>query len=68
MGYFDSKKVAITGGAWFLGRFVVDGLRDAGCENVFAPRSEENDLASDPNDLTIDFCAEYWYSYFKTDR
>ena len=53
MGYFDSKKVAVTGGAGFLGRFVVDGLRDAGCENVFVPRSEEYDLAKEADVIRL---------------
>ena len=53
MGYFDSKKVAVTGGAGFLGRFVVDRLRDAGCENVFAPRSEEYDLAKEADVIRL---------------
>ena len=53
MGYFDSKKVAVTGGAGFLGRFVVDRLRDAGCENMFAPRSEEYDLAKEADVIRL---------------
>ena len=38
------KRIVVTGGAGFLGSFVVDKLRERGCNNVFAPRSKEYDL------------------------
>lgn len=47
MGYFDSKRVAVTGGAGFLGRFVVEKLHEAGCREVFVPRSAEYDLTNE---------------------
>jgi GDP-L-fucose synthase len=34
----------VTGGAGFLGSFVVEKLRARGCHNVFVPRSAEYDL------------------------
>jgi GDP-L-fucose synthase len=34
----------VTGGAGFLGSFVVEGLRARGCREVFVPRSREYDL------------------------
>jgi GDP-L-fucose synthase len=37
------KKVVVTGGAGFLGRFLVQRLRDAGAD-VFVPRSKDYDL------------------------
>jgi GDP-L-fucose synthase len=40
---FPYKKVVVTGGAGFLGRFLVQRLRDAGAE-VFVPRSRDYDL------------------------
>ncbi|HWT03642.1 MAG TPA: GDP-L-fucose synthase [Pyrinomonadaceae bacterium] len=40
---FPYKKVVVTGGAGFLGRFLVQKLRDAGAE-VFVPRSKDYDL------------------------
>ena len=44
MGFFDSKKIVVTGGGGFLGKYVVEKLRDAGCGDVFIPRSKDYDL------------------------
>ena len=43
-GSWDGKRVAVTGGAGFLGSFVVASLRERGCPEPFAPRSHEYDL------------------------
>lgn len=40
----DKKRVVVTGGAGFLGSFVVDKLKERGCKEVFVPRSKEYDL------------------------
>ena len=45
--FFTSKRVAVTGGAGFLGRSVVAKLRARGCEEPFIPRSAEFDLRQD---------------------
>jgi GDP-L-fucose synthase len=34
----------VTGGAGFLGSFVVEKLRERGCEEIFVPRSRDYDL------------------------
>ena len=44
MSFWPNQRVVVTGGAGFLGSFVVDGLKARGCTEVFAPRSEEYDL------------------------
>jgi GDP-L-fucose synthase len=44
MGFWDKKKVAVTGGSGFLGKFVVKKLAEAGCKNVFVPDIAEYDL------------------------
>ena len=43
-GFWREKRVAVTGGAGFLGRRVVASLAARGCENVFVPRSRDYDL------------------------
>ena len=43
-GFWDGKRVAVTGGARFLGSFVVEALRGRGCPESFVPRSPEYDL------------------------
>ena len=42
--FWPGKRVVVTGGAGFLGSFVVERLKAAGCTDVFAPRSRETDL------------------------
>jgi len=39
-----NKKVIVTGGAGFLGKFVVRKLDERGCKNIFIPIIEEYDL------------------------
>jgi GDP-L-fucose synthase len=38
------KRVLVTGGAGFLGRFVVEKLAERGCTRIFVPRRREWDL------------------------
>lgn len=44
MGFWSGKRVTVTGGAGFLGSFVVEKLKGRGCENIFVPRSKDYDL------------------------
>jgi GDP-L-fucose synthase len=41
---FPYKKIVVTGGAGFLGRYLVQRLRDMAGVEVFVPRSEQYDL------------------------
>ena len=43
-GFFEERTVAVTGGAGFLGSYVLEGLRRRGCKNIFVPRIEDYDL------------------------
>lgn len=44
MNFWHNKKVVVTGGAGFLGSFVVDKLKERGCERIFIPKIEEYNL------------------------
>jgi GDP-L-fucose synthase len=41
------RRVAVTGGAGFLGSHIVETLRDRGVETVLVPRSRQYDLTTD---------------------
>jgi len=43
-GFFEDKRVVVTGGAGFLGRYVVEGLRRRRCKQILVPRSRDYDL------------------------
>jgi len=42
--FWKNKKVIVTGGAGFLGSFVLEQLRASGCNDIFIPIIEEYDL------------------------
>lgn len=44
MNFWNGKKIIVTGGNGFLGSFVVDKLKNRGCNNIFVPRSSEYNL------------------------
>src|SRR6202140_5883859 len=44
MGFWETRRVVVTGGHGFLGSFVVDKLRAAGAKEIVVPRSDKHDL------------------------
>jgi len=44
MPFWKNRRVTVTGGNGFLGSFVVERLRAAGCAEIFVPRSRAYDL------------------------
>ncbi len=43
-GFFEDKRVVVTGGAGFLGGYVTKGLRKRGCKNILVPEIDDYDL------------------------
>jgi GDP-L-fucose synthase len=44
MSFWKNRRATVTGGNGFLGSFVVEKLRKAGCAEIFVPRSRDYDL------------------------
>ena len=40
-----NKRVTVTGGGGFLGRYVIRSLKNRGCTQIFIPRRSEYDLS-----------------------
>ena len=49
--YFAQRRVVVTGGAGFLGHYVVEGLWQRGCREILVPQIEQYDLV-DPVGIT----------------
>jgi GDP-L-fucose synthase len=47
MGFWESRRVVVTGGNGFLGSFVAERIRQAGCRQLFLPRSAQYDLRTE---------------------
>ncbi len=44
MNFWTNQRVIVTGGAGFLGRYVVEQLHQRGCANIVVPRRQDYDL------------------------
>ncbi len=42
--FFKTRRIVVTGGAGFLGGYVLAKLRERGCENILVPKVEDYDL------------------------
>ncbi len=52
-GYWASRRVCVTGGAGFLGSYILEGLKQRGAREVFVPLIEEYDLVQQRDILTV---------------
>ena len=57
MSFWQNKKVIVTGGAGFLGYYVVEKLKERGCKNIFIPLVGEYDLTKENNIIRL--CEDY---------
>lgn len=46
MNFWENKKVMVTGGAGFLGSFLIEKLKERGCKGIFIPRVEDYNLVN----------------------
>jgi GDP-L-fucose synthase len=53
MSFWDNKRVIVTGGAGFLGSYVVEKLKTRGCKNIFVPLVEDYDLTKEKNAIRL---------------
>ena len=53
MSFWEDKRVIVTGGAGFLGSYVVEKLKERGCKNIFVPLVEDYDLTKEKNVIIL---------------
>lgn len=53
MGFWEKRRVVVSGGNGFLGSFVVEKLRAEGCREIVAPHSAEYDLREKSDALRL---------------
>jgi GDP-L-fucose synthase len=44
--FFKDRRIVVTGGAGFLGGYIIDGLQKRGCKNILVPKIEDYNLVN----------------------
>lgn len=47
--FFRNKRIVVTGGAGFLGGYIIAGLQKRGCKNILVPKIEDYNLVNLPD-------------------
>jgi len=47
--FFKDRRIVVTGGAGFLGGYIIDGLQKRGCKNILVPKIEDYNLINLPD-------------------
>jgi GDP-L-fucose synthase len=47
--FFKDRRIVVTGGAGFLGSYVIEGLQKRGCKNILIPKIEDYNLVNLPD-------------------
>lgn len=53
MDFWEDKRVIVTGGAGFLGSYVVEKLKERECKDIFVPLVEDYDLTKEKNVIRL---------------
>jgi len=53
MNFWEDKRVIVTGGAGFLGSYVMEKLKKRGCKDIFVPLVEDYDLTKEANVIRL---------------